>query len=252
MKSPWIDQAQLVTVLGELAGMLEGRALLDVLQNLLIAGFVAHDEQPASGFLHRLERFVIGGDARSAGPGQAQRLQLGAQLDGARRLDIESIVVEEKLLHFRPVLLDLRHFSRHIVGGALAPRMSAQSLRPQAERALRRAAARGVERNVGMQQERHVVTRNVEIALVDVGDVRQRIQILNLRRVRIVHDLAILQERNAGNLFQRLALGVVDHGVVKLLAGNEIDRRTIAQRLLRQHADMRPHKSNLDLRIRRP
>ena len=127
--------------------------------------------------------------------------------------------------------------------------MSAQSLRPQAERALRRTAARGVKRDVGVQQERHVVTGHVEIALVNVGDVRKRIQILNLRRIRIVHDLAVLQEGNAGNVFQRLAFGVVDHGVIKLFAGHEIDRRTIAQRLLRQHAHVRSNESNLDLGI---
>ena len=38
------DQAELVAVLGELAGMLQGRTLFDVLQNLLIAGFVPDDK----------------------------------------------------------------------------------------------------------------------------------------------------------------------------------------------------------------
>ena len=128
--------------------------------------------------------------------------------------------------------------------------MSAQRLRPQAEGALRRAAARRVERDVRIQQERHVVPRDVEIALVNVGDVRQRVEILNLRRIGIVNDLAIFQERNAGNLLERLALGVVDDRVVEFLAANEIDRRAIAQRLLRQHADVRPDKRNLDFGIR--
>ncbi len=128
--------------------------------------------------------------------------------------------------------------------------MSHERLRPEAERALRRAAAGGVERNVGMQQKRHVVILDVEIALVDFGDMRQRVEILNLRSVGIVHDFSILQKRNAGNLRQRLALGVIDHGVVEFLAANEINLRTIAQRFLRQHGHMRPNKSNLDLGIR--
>ena len=42
------DQAQLVAILGELAGALDGRALLDVLQDLLIAGFIADDQAAGS------------------------------------------------------------------------------------------------------------------------------------------------------------------------------------------------------------
>ena len=71
-------QSQLVTILGELAGALDGRAFLDVLQNLLIARLVTHDQEPASRFFHGLQRLVIGGDTRGARPGEAQRLQLGA------------------------------------------------------------------------------------------------------------------------------------------------------------------------------
>ena len=111
--------------------------------------------------------------------------------------------------------------------------MPAERLRPQAERALRRAAARGVERDERIQQERHVVPGDVEIALVDVSDVRQRVEILNLRRVRIVDDLAVLQEGNSGNLFQRLAVGEVDDRVVEFLAADEIDHRAIAQTTFR-------------------
>ena len=69
-----------------------------------------------------------------------------------------------------------------------------------------------------MQQKRNVVACYVEIALVNVGDVRQRVEILNLRRIGIVDDLAILQERNAGNFRQRLAIGEVDDCVIKLFA----------------------------------
>ena len=122
-------------------------------------------------------------------------------------------------------------------------------LRPQAERTLRRAAARGVERNKRVQQKRNVVARYVEIALVNFGDVRQRVQILNLRSVGIVHDLSVLQVRHASDLRQRLAVRVVDDRVVKFLAANEINLRAIAQRFFRQHAHVRPHKGNLDLRI---
>ena len=44
------DEAELVAILGELPGTLDGCALLDVLQNLRVAGLVAHDQRrhPAS------------------------------------------------------------------------------------------------------------------------------------------------------------------------------------------------------------
>ena len=57
-------------------------------------------------------------------------------------LDVEGIVVEEELLHFRKVLLGPLHLRGHVVARPLAPCVPAQRLRPQAEGALRRAAAR--------------------------------------------------------------------------------------------------------------
>ncbi len=84
--------------------------------------------------------------------------------------------------------------------------------------------------------------------MVNVGDVGQGIEVLNLRPVGIVHDRAVLPVRNSQNLLQRLALRELDHGVIKFLAADEIDGRAIFQRLLRQHGDVRAHKSNLDLR----
>jgi hypothetical protein len=109
-----------------------------------------------------------------------------AQLDGADLLDVEGVVVEEELLHFGEVLLGPGQLGGHVVGGALAPGVSAERLRPQAEGALRRAAARGVERDVGMQQEGHVVARHVHVALVDLGGPGHRVQVFDLRAVGIV------------------------------------------------------------------
>src|SRR5437588_12780199 len=57
------DEAELFGVLGELAGALHGCAFLDVLENLLIARFIAHDEQAASSFTLRFQSFVVGGYA---------------------------------------------------------------------------------------------------------------------------------------------------------------------------------------------
>ena len=72
MKSRVDHQAELVAVLREPLRHVERGALLDVLQNLRVARLIADDQQPAAGFLHRLQRFVVGGDARRAGPGEVR------------------------------------------------------------------------------------------------------------------------------------------------------------------------------------
>ena len=113
---------------GEVARALDGGALLDVLEDLRVAGLEADDQQAAAGFLHGLERLVVGGDARGAGPGEAQRLQLRAELDGARLLDVEGVVVEEEFLDFGEELLGVRHLGGDVVGRALAPRVAAESV----------------------------------------------------------------------------------------------------------------------------
>ena len=142
MKSPWTTRPSLWQSRVKVQRALDGGALLDVLEDLRVARLVADDQQAAAGLLHRLQRLVVGRHARGAGPGEAQRLQLLAQLDGARLLDVEGVVVEEELLDMREELLGVGHLGRHIVGRPLAPCVPAERLRPQAEGALRRAAAR--------------------------------------------------------------------------------------------------------------
>src|SRR5581483_10747940 len=124
----------------------------------------------------------------------------------ARLLDIESVVVEEKFFYLGPIFLGLRHFSSHIIGGTLAPGMSAEGLWPQAKRTLGWTSAGGVQRDIRMQQKRHVVARHIEVSLVNVGYVRQGVEVLNLRRIRIVHGLPVFQIRDSRNLIQRLSV----------------------------------------------
>ncbi len=66
-------QAQLVAIFGEAHGHVDGCALLDVAENLLVARLVAHNQQATARIFHRLQRFVIGGDARRAAPGEVER-----------------------------------------------------------------------------------------------------------------------------------------------------------------------------------
>ena len=144
--------------------------------------------QPASFMALRVS--IVGGDARGAGPGEAERLELCAELDGAGLLDVEGVVVEEELLDVGEELLGLLHLGGDVVGGALAPGVAGEGLGPEAEGALRGAAAGGVEGDVGVKEEGHVVLGDVEVAVVDLGGPGHLVELLggDLRAVGIVLD----------------------------------------------------------------
>jgi hypothetical protein len=142
------------------------------------------------------------------------------------------------------------HLGGHVVGRALAPGVAAQRLRPQAEGALRRAAARGVERDKRMQQERHVVLGDVEVAGVDLGRPGHLVELLrrDLRTVGIVLDDAVLVlVADAEDLVQRLAVGKLHDGEVELAAADEVDRRALVQRLVGRGGHRRPDEAILML-----
>ena len=66
------DQAEVMAILDEVACALDRGALLDVLEDLRIAGFEADDEQTAAGVFHGHERVAVGGYARRATPCQGR------------------------------------------------------------------------------------------------------------------------------------------------------------------------------------
>jgi hypothetical protein len=49
------------------------------------------------------------------------------------------------------------------------------------------------------------------------------IEILNLRRVRVVHDRPVLEVRDTQNFFEGLAIGKVNDGVIKFFAADKIN-----------------------------
>src|SRR5208283_4622858 len=90
--------ADLAAILHESAAHFHGRALLNVLENLSIAGFEANDEQASTAIRHGLQRFIIAVDARRGGPLELQGFELGAEFHDAVLADVEGVVVEENLL----------------------------------------------------------------------------------------------------------------------------------------------------------
>src|SRR5882724_5967905 len=221
-------QTQLLGVACEVACALDGCALLDVLQDLGIARLIPNDQQAATCFLLRFERLVIRGDARGAAPGHIERLELGAQLDGAGLLDVEGIVVEEYFAEIWPVFLYLGHLQGYAISGALAPRMPTEQLRPQTEGALCRASARRIEGQVWIEEERNVVLAHIEVALVNVDHVGKGIQVLDGGTVWIVNALSIFQERDSRDIGQRLPIGKLYSRKVKFPAHDEVNGSAIA------------------------
>src|ERR1035441_3328741 len=107
-------------------------ALLDVLENLRVARFVTHDQQPAAAFLLGLQGVVIGSHTRRARPGEVERFELLAQLDGALLAVVEGVVVEEDFLHLRELFQRVAHFIGHVVARPQPPAVAGVRLRPQA------------------------------------------------------------------------------------------------------------------------
>src|SRR5262249_41353405 len=151
-------------------------------------------EQARAAVGHGLQLFVLAVAASSAGPLELERLEFLAQFDGPVLTNVKGIVVEEDFLELREILQGVFHFLDDVVDRASAPRVARDGLWPHTEGAHRRATAGGIERNEGMEQEWDVVVFDGEIALVDIGGERQRIELggVQLRTLGVVHDLAIL------------------------------------------------------------
>jgi hypothetical protein len=97
-----------------------------------------------------------------------------------------------------------------------------------------------------MLQKGDVVAGYVQVALVNVGNVRQSIQVGERGTVGIMDYLFILAIRDARYFRQRRAIGEFHDRPVKFAPDHEIDCRSVAQRLLGQGADMRADEGDLE------
>ena len=94
---------QLVAVAGEALRHLDAHALLDVVQDLLVAAFVPDKQQPQPVVLQHLQRLARHVGLGVARPRHAQLAQLPRDRLGARQVVGERVVVEEELSHLREV-----------------------------------------------------------------------------------------------------------------------------------------------------
>ena len=197
---------------------------------------------------HGFQRFVVAMHARRAGPLKAHRLEFLAEREDAILANVERVVVKEKFLGLRKHLVRLLEFARHGFDATHAPGVAGKRLRPQAESAESRATARGVEGNERVQQERHIVFFDGQIALVDIGRKRKRIEFFGLqqRTRRIVNDLAILDVADVCDFRDGLAVCVVHNGVIEFSAHDEIDIGAGEQAFRRLDLHLRSDEADLD------
>src|SRR5262249_15130120 len=149
--------ADLAAILHEGTRHFDGGTLLDVLENLRVAGFETDDEETRAAIGHRPKRFIVAVNASGGGPAELVFLETIRKIDDAVLANVERVIVEEDFLHLREVFESLRDFALDVRGGTSAPRVAGDRLRPHAEGAKRRATACRVKRNERMQKERHVV-----------------------------------------------------------------------------------------------
>src|ERR1051326_4727766 len=241
------DDAELVAVLRELARFVNADALLDIVEDLLIARFVTDEQQTQSVVLENLQRLVVYVRAGIARPGDAECAQFLRNLARPWQVSGERVIIEEELLHLGKEFPGPFHFLKHVFGTACPVSMPANGLRPEAKGALGGAATTRVERNVRMLQITDEVLLDLEVALVDIYDERQVVHVFDQFALGIVDDLAIVTVAYAADGLERLVLSNVVECEVELLASHKIYGLRSVQCLLRQHGSVGANKADEQL-----
>ena len=99
-----------------------------------------------------------------------------------------------------------------------------------------------------MQQERHIVFFDREVALVDVGRKRKRVEFFGLqqRTRRIVDYLAVFDVADVCDSGDGLAVRIVHHGVVEFSAHDEINIGAGEKAFRRLDLHLRADEANFD------
>src|SRR3954454_13266003 len=218
------DDAKLAAILGESFGNVDEHAFLDVVKDLLVAGFVADQQEPQAVVLKYLQgraRHIGLGIAR---PDDPELSDLARKRFDARYVVRQRVVVEEEFLYLWKCLLRPRELFDYVADAAGTVAVAADRLRPETERATRLAAAAAVERNIGVLQIADEIVFDDEVTLVDRCDEGQCVHVLEDRAVLVVHDGTVgIAPGQPGNAGEIAALGHVLDGEIELVAGDEID-----------------------------
>ena len=246
------DDAELVAVFGEAAGKIHPHALLDVDQDLLIAGFVADQEQTQAIILHDFEGLARNIGLGVARPRDPELAKLLRQRFDARQVVGQRVIVEKEFLHLRKGAHRPFHFRDDVFDRAHAITVSAHRLGPQTESTARFAAASRVERDIGVQQIAAEVVLDLEVALVHRRHPGKRIHVLEHRAVFVVDDdplrVAVGKPLDAA---PGIAVGDFLDGEIEFVAGDEIDGAPGDETFLGFDRDFGADEADLDVRIHR-
>ena len=244
--------AEFVAVLGEAPRHVDAHALPDVVQDLLIAAFIADQQQPQAVVAHcpqRVARDIGFGVAR---PGDAELAELACDRLRARQIVGEGVIVEEELLHLRERISRPADFVDDIADAAGAIAVAADGLRPEAEGAARFAAAPGVKREIRMLEIADEIILDLQVAFVHRRDERQFVHVLQDRARRVVPDCAGgIAIGEAGDCVPAAPFGDFLDGEVELVAGDKIDRRRALEARLRLDRDLGADEAGFEARIGR-
>ena len=161
-----------------------------LLQDLLVAGLVADQQQPQAVVAQDFERRARHVGLGVARPGDAELAEFAGDRLGARPVVGKGVVVEKEFLDLREIALRQPDLLDHMRDAAHPVAVPADGLRPQAEGAFRAAAAPGIERQIRVLQIADEIILDLEVALVDLGDERQLVHVLEHRPRPVVHDAA--------------------------------------------------------------
>src|SRR5205085_1488893 len=242
--------AELVAVLCETPRDIDPHALLDVVQDLLIAGFVADQQQPqavvAQDFEHRA-RHVRFGVAR---PGDAQLAELLRDCLGPRPVVGEGVVVKEEFLHLWEVVPSEADLFDDMLDAAHSISMPTDRLRPQTEGAFRAAAAPGIERKIRVLQITDKVILDSQIPLVDFGHKGQPVHLLEHRARAVVdNDTIAVTVAEPVDVGKTPPLGDFLDREVEFLARDKIDGARCGQAWLGLDRDLSADEPDLQMRI---
>ena len=214
--------------------------------------FVADEQQPQAVLLQHFERLARHIGLGIARPDDAQLAELLRDRLGARQVVGEGIVVEEEFAHLREAFLRRFDLGDDMLDAAHAIFMAADGLGPQAEGAMRFTAAARIDRDIRVHQIADEIILDPEIAVIDVGDERKLVHVLEHGPLAVMDDLAGgIAIAQAVDRLPGLTLGDLFDGEIELVARDKVEHRRGGEALLRLDSHFGADEADLEFRVTR-
>ena len=242
--------AERLGVPGELPRDVQADPLLHVVEDALVAGFVADEQKAKAVVFQDTERLVRDVRLGVARPCDAEPTEPARDRRGAGQVVGEGVVIEKDLARLWEIALGERDLAHDVLDRARPVPVSADGLGPQAEGALRPAAAPRVERHVRVEEVADDVVLDRQVPPVDVDDERERVHVFELRPFRGMSDrAAAVPVAHAEDAAERAPLGHLLEREVELAARDEVDRGRGGERCRRVDRHVRADEADAETRV---